>query len=295
MSDFLDDFTVINPSRPWLEPYLPIHKAFEINRKTPLADWLNTYFNQANLQPASHTGQRLYFTHQSDLPHGVAYERFIGSTNKIPTRDNLHDWFGACVWSVFPKTKALLNAKHLEQSVDGTTNNRNRVQDTITVFDENGAIFVVSDDTLGSDIADALINFDWQACLVKSRLHWHNPTNPKHSDHAQVFVFGHALLEQLVTPRKSLCAHAVILRVAPTFFGLCLDAKLAFIDDALCHHMDKLLQNEATPRRLHPLPILGVPYFWENDDAAFYDDPFVFRKGRGSHLAKHSTTIDLPT
>ena len=83
----------------------------------------------------------LQFTAQDDLPHGTAYEMYIHQTAKIPTRDNLHDWFGACVWSVFPKTKSMLNAKHIAHFAhQNTSNGRNRVRDTITVFDENGAI-----------------------------------------------------------------------------------------------------------------------------------------------------------
>ena len=45
--------------------------------------------------------------------------------------------------------------------------------------------------------------------------------------------------------------------------------------------MDKFLQDGVTPQMLNPLPILGVPYFWkENQNPDFYQDSFVFRKGR---------------
>lgn len=63
-------------------------------------------------------------------------------------------------------------------------------------------------------------------------------------------------------------------------FWFTLDKKLAFVDGFLCWRLDKLLQDGVTPRTLNPLPILGVPYFWDNDDPAFYDDEFVFRSGR---------------
>ncbi len=188
---------------------------------------------------------------------------------------------GACIWVSFPKSKAMLNFHHLKHLNDDDTNNkRNRVRDTITVFDENGAIVVVCDDNLGYGVADALVNFKWQSCLVDSRPHWHNPKNPKPYDKAQVLIFGHALLEQLITPRKPLCSHAMIINVPPPFFGLSLTDKLAFIDEWLCHQLDNFLQKDISPKQLHPLPILGVPYFWDNQDDEFYQDTFVFRSGR---------------
>ena len=157
MGEFAHAFATIDLSRPWLVPFLPIHQAFgealaQTKAQTDwhdgaLARWLNGYFSVNNFALNTHTGQALTFTAQSTLPHGTAYERFIYEQQQIPTRDNLHDWFGACIWATFPRTKALLNAKHLahmaqeSESTDKATGNaRNRVRDTITVFDENGAM-----------------------------------------------------------------------------------------------------------------------------------------------------------
>ena len=134
---------------------------------------------------------------------------------------------------------------------------------------------------IGEAIADSLAKFDWQHCLVDNRFYWHNPINPKANDKAQIMIFGHALLEQLIAPRKALCSHTVIINVPSTFFGLSLKDKYAFIDECLCWQMDKFLQDGVTPQMLNPLPILGVPYFWkENQNPDFYQDSFVFRKGR---------------
>ena len=116
---------------------------------------------------------------------------------------------------------------------------------------------------------------------MDNRFYWHNPINPKANDKAQIMIFGHALLEQLIAPRKALCSHTVIINVPSTFFGLSLKDKYAFIDEYLCWQMDKFLQDGVTPQMLNPLPILGVPYFWkENQNPDFYQDSFVFRKGR---------------
>lgn len=282
-SDFNAAFSAIDLSRPWLEPYLPIHHAFQTNGKTPLADWLNAYFTKVNLQPISHAGQPLSFTNQSDLPHGVAYEQFIGDTGKIPTRDNLHDWFGACIWSAFPKSKAMLNHHH-RQHLDDTQhgNGRNRVRDAITVFDENGVILAVSKDAIGRQIAEHLCQFDWVNSLVVPRQFWYRPDADGQGDtHAQAVIFGHALLEQLIYPRKNLCGHTLVVPVDASFFEVSLAERLVILDDCLARRLDEWLSlPTATPRDLQPLPVLGVPYFWDTQEMDFYQDKSVFRDGR---------------
>lgn len=246
--------------------------------QTPLPTTKPVEANQAH---------RLRFVSQNALPEGVGYEQFIGSTGKIPTRDNLHDLFNGSIWLTFPKTKALLNYYHMLEIAacheDGKGARRGRVRDTITVFDENGAVLVTADPSIG----EALIDFDWQASLVMPRARFDDPNfiNKellKPDVQATVYIFGHALLEQLIQPRKSLCAHSVVISVAADFFALSLSERIAYLDDQLVIYMDKLLsQHDITPRQLAPLPILGVPHFWpENADPSFYDDAYVFRSGR---------------
>lgn len=273
--------TLFNQHQPWLIPFANIHHAFDTQRpKSELAYWLNEYFDQHHHTMYLHgTNQPLCFVSQDDLPHGLAYEKFIHTQHKIPTRNNLHDWFGACIWSVFPQSKALLNAKHIANLT--ADNQRNRLRDTITIFDENGAILVVSDDQIGQTIGTSLPKFDWQNCLVTPRHHWHNPHIPTNNDKAQLFIFGHALLEQLTNPRKPLCSHTLIIAMPVAFFALSLSEKLQALDKQLCQTLDKLLVDGITPKQFNPLPVLGVPYFWEeNSDPSFYQDDFVFRQGR---------------
>lgn len=273
---FLSQFDTIDISAPWLSHIQNIHVAFTNDGNLPLYTWLNHYFNAHHITLTNHQNRSLSFTHQNDLEHGTAYEAHIGQYQKIPTRDNLHDWFGACIWQAFPKTKALLNAKHLHHiHHNNSDNKRNRVRDTITVFDENGAVLVVSDDDIGDNIAMALIRFDWQSCLIKHRAYWYHPTNTANTK-AKVFIFGHALLEQLINPYKSLCSHTFIIKTNSSFFNLPIDKQLVLLDNNLSIEMDRFLEDTVTPRQLNPLPILGVPYFWDNDNPQFYDDPFVF-------------------
>ena len=228
---------------------------------------------------ATGRGQVLQFVPQDDLPEGMAYETFIARSGGVPTRDNFHDLFNGSIWLTFPKSKALLN-RYQAQAIDeaGISGMRGRVRDTITVFDENGAILV----TAKPDIGKALAAFDWQNCLVSVRDYWDNPLQPNKSAQAAVYIFGHALLEQLISPRKPLCAHTLIISVDPEFFALPIAERMALLDTCLTARLDELLQDESvTPRAFSPLPILGVPYYWsDNQDPAFYDDKFVFRSGR---------------
>ncbi|UNU72652.1 DUF3025 domain-containing protein [Moraxella nasovis] len=284
--EFGTSFSQIDIQSPWLVPFFDMHDALKKDMENGqfngcLYSWLNTFFDSRHLVLKNIDGKLLSFTHQNDLPHGLSYEKFIGDTQTIPTRDNLHDWFGACIWSAFPKSKAVLNAKHLANLSDNNTDNkRNRLRDTITVFDENGAVLVVADDEIGNQIATGLQNFDWQTCLVNNRLHWDNDVDNQTDTKAKIFIFGHALLEQLIDPYKSLCSHTIIIKVHASFFGLGIDEQLAILDKKLADELDMFLNKDVTPRNLNPLPILGVPYFWDNGNADFYDDPFVFRQGR---------------
>ena len=259
-----------------------------------IAGVLNNAFNQQSSHEQSSHGQAelpmtkpthnnkahtLKFVSQDVLPEGEAYEQFIGISGNIPTRDNLHDLFNGSIWLTFPKTKALLNYYHmLEIAAQGINASRGRVRDTITVFDENGAVLVTSDASIGEE----LIGFDWQASLVAPRAKWDEPQQPTSHAQAAVYIFGHALLEQLIKPRKSLCAHSIVINVTQDFFTLSLSERMSYLDEKVAHYMDELLsKDDVTPRQLAPLPILGVPHFWlDNTDPSFYDDSYVFRSGR---------------
>ena len=223
--------------------------------------------------------QTLLFVSQNALPAGEAYESFIGTTGNIPTRNNLHDLFNGSIWLTFPKTKALLNYYHmLEIEQQGIGASRGRVRDTITVLDENGAILVTAEPSIG----EALVDFDWQKSLVEPREQWDKPKQSNNHSRAAVYIFGHALLEKLLQPRKALCAHSIVINVTQDFFALSLSERISHLDQKVADYMEALLsQPDVTPRKLSPLPILGVPHFWaENAKPNFYDDSQVFRSGR---------------
>jgi hypothetical protein len=206
-------------------------------------------------------GHALRFIPQDALPAGAAYEAHIAATGEVPTRDNLHDFFNALIWLYWPRAKAALNAlqAHIIMQ-DGIGATRGTVRDAATLFDENALIFLHTDDAPER----SLTGFGWRRLFVEDRAAW--------GVACAVLPFGHALLEKLVAPYKSITAHAWPVRVAA------LPTHAASLDAALA---DLLLNIELTPRNFRPLPVMGIPGWCDaNKDAGFYSDAAVFRSGR---------------
>lgn len=205
-------------------------------------------------------GERLRFVPQSELPAGTAYEQHIFNTGCVPTRDNLHDFFNGLVWLRFPLAKRHLNRLQAEQiAVAGIASVRGPVRDALTLFDENAALLQAPD-----TIWQALLARDWQRLFGELRPSWAE---------ARLVLFGHALLEKLVTPYKSITAHVYRAPVP-----LALGDDLAAWDAWLA---DRLTASELASKPFTPLPVLGVPGWWPaNEDPAFYGDTTVFRPVR---------------
>jgi hypothetical protein len=196
----------------------------------------------------------VHFVPQSDLPAGDAYESYIFKSGRCPTREGLHDFFNGLVWLSFPLTKRRLNQLHVAQIAHtGIQPVRGPARDGLTVFDENAA-FLQAPDALW----DALAAKDWSRLFVDLKPLWAQ---------AHLVLFGHALLEKLVAPRKPITAH--VYRSHSAIHSIAsLDAWMAADLSA-----DKL----ASKPYAH-LPVLGVPGWWQaNDVPGFYDDVSVFR------------------
>jgi hypothetical protein len=200
---------------------------------------------------------RVQFLAQTELPAGVAYEQYIFDTGRVPTRDGLHDFFNGLAWLQFPLTKKRLNHLHVAQIArSGIQPVRGPARDALTVFDENAA-FLQAPDVLW----EALAAKNWIPLFVDLRSLWQE---------ARLVLFGHALLEKLVSPRKAITAH--VYRVTAGRSSLAdLDAWMA---------MDLSAEKLAGKPFAH-LPVLGVPGWWTaNEDPAFYADSSVFRLPR---------------
>ena len=185
---------------------------------------------------------------------GAAYEQFIHATRQCPVRPGLHDFFNGLVWLRFPRAKSALNALQAQHIArDGIAARRGPVRDAITVFDENGALLCAP-----PALWEALVARDWRRLFVDLRPLWHE---------AHLWIFGHALLEQLAAPRKGLTAHV--------WRG---DAVLDSQAAADAWLATRCVEEVLASKPFTPLPVLGVPGWWpENENFSFYDDSLVFR------------------
>jgi Protein of unknown function (DUF3025) len=250
---------VVEPPMPWLAPYrqLGTRVAAQVLAGRSVAQALNDSLPDAPMTLAA--GRRLCFVAEHELPAGEAYECFIARTGRVPTRDHPHDLFNGLVWLRFGALKRQLNRLHvvqIERAGIGAT--RGALRDALTLFDENAALLQAP-----AVLVDALRRRDWQALFVVHRAAWAGAT---------LTLFGHALLEKLLQPRKPITAHV---RLVP---GLPPGAAPA--DALIDTPPDELLSRLIELPHL-PLPVLGVPGWWaDNEEGNFYRDESVFRGAR---------------
>ena len=251
--------TQIDWSRPWLHPMRgPGEPAGRLAMKgMTVAEALNA----AGAAPVR-------FVPQSHLPAGMAYERYIFESGCCPTREGLHDFFNGICWMVFPRAKQRLNQlQAAEIGAAGVGAVRGPVRDALTLFDENAALLHAP-----PPLWEALEARDWQRLFVGLRPLWAE---------ARLLLFGHALLEKLVWPYKSITAH--VWRAQPAI-------KTGAFDELT--ELDAWLASDLTAPRLAakpflPMPVLGVPGWWAaNEHPGFYDDARVFRAPRGPRAGR---------
>ncbi|HVF18272.1 MAG TPA: DUF3025 domain-containing protein [Steroidobacteraceae bacterium] len=231
--------TALDAPPPWLLPYVPIARTVVAAAgSASVAGALNAVATEAPVR----------FVDQSSLSLDEAYEAFIARTGCVPTRDNLHDLFNGLVWLSYPQAKARLNRLQAKEiSERGITSSRGPLRDALTLFDENAALMHAP-----AMLVDALRRRDWRALFIEHRDHWRS---------ARVQLFGHALLEKLMQPRKAITAHVWIVE----------------------NLSDEVVASSIEPDRLVakaflPLPVLGVPGWCSANEAAeFYADAEVFR------------------
>ncbi|MGA8515606.1 MAG: DUF3025 domain-containing protein [Burkholderiaceae bacterium] len=248
---------------PWWQPWRALGRqvAQQVMAGARVCDALNHTLNARPARmPAQPQPAAIQFVPQSALPEGQAYEAFIFASGQVPTRENLHDFFNGLAWLLFPHTKRRLNS--LQNSVlaeTGVQSTRGALRDALTLFDENAALWPLQAAT-PNEVIDALRAKQWQRAFVELRHQW-QPQCP--------VLFGHALLEKLVSPYKSITAHVYIAQAATQ------NVAFSALDS---HTAEQLCATSLVPKPFLPLPVLGVPGWWAaNQDPQFYADAQVFR------------------
>jgi hypothetical protein len=240
----------IDWSAPWLAPLESLGRgiAADVEVRRDCAQALN-----------ARAAAPVTFVPQSELPAGVAYEQYIYDHHRVPTRNGLHDFFNGLLWLRMPRTKLRLNHLQAQQIArTGIQPVRGPARDALTLFDENVALFHGPD-----DVWDALQRKDWETLMLDRRPRW---------SEVHITLFGHALMEQLVAPRKGITAH--VFRVHSASAGL------ADTDQWLSEHLSAAV---LAAKPFAHLPVLGVPGWWPaNAMAQFYADKAVFRPLRNA-------------
>ncbi len=223
-----------------------------------LLDWLNQQSEARGL--VCGTGRPLRFVPQDQLPAHAAYESWIAETGCVPTRDNRHDRYNAMMWLCCPKTKAKLNDVQAAQlALRGAGGRRGAARDAATLWDENLMVLACSKEA--DRLLALLAAADWSALFVQHRSRWHQDWQP--------MVFGHALLEKLHHPYKSITAHCVVVTTAQALWET-MDAQLV-----------QRVSPELIPESFYPLPVMGIPgWHPDNEAPVFYQDTSVFRPRR---------------
>jgi hypothetical protein len=194
------------------------------------------------------------------------YEQHIAETGEVETRpQNWHDLFNALAWIAFPQAKAAINAQHaaiLGERGEAEAKRRSSERDALTLFDEGGVAVVSTDPALFQLIVD----FEWKT------LFWHRRGELER--HMRFLAFGHALFEKGLDPHLGMIAKTVFLpmdAMPPD------EALVNSVDTALAVHFNDRARF-ASPKRMAPIPVLGIPGWHEaTDSEAFYDDRNHFR------------------
>ena len=250
--------------RPLFAPLAALLDALPIDACAEL-DGLNSLLAAIDPRPRTREGRPIRFVRPDASP--LRYEERVRASGEVVTRPaNWHDFFNALVWMRFSRTKAELNALHLdEMRSERSGTGRGPLRDAATQFDESGIVVLASDPSL----FELLEQRRWH------ELFWTRRTEVVSS--LRFLVFGHGLYDALRAPFYRICGRAALIAAAPTIIA----ADVA----TQCRHADTVLAARFAARTCYPrpksllaLPLLGIPGVCpQNERAEYYADTVQFR------------------
>jgi hypothetical protein len=89
-------------------------------------------------------------------------------------------------------------------------------------------------------------------------------------------------MEKLVTPYKGITAHAWVVTAPEEFRLQSHAARREWLDLHVANQLSACDASGLSTAHFTPLPVLGIPGWWPEQDRAFYDDATVFRPKRRS-------------
>lgn len=215
-------------------------------------------------------GQQLRFVPQPGTPGKFeeGFEARAWLRGEVQVRPfDWHDLFNALAWMTFPTAKAVINARHYASMSAGEGQQRPPPRDALTLFDEDG-IAILSDDP---SLLDLIREFRWRD------LFWVRREEVR--KRMRFLVFGHALYEKALDPFVGMTGKGILMEVPSALLDLPLRAQVAEADRRLALRLWD--EAPANGRALAPVPVLGVPGWWrDNESEAFYDNRDYFRPGR---------------
>ncbi len=165
----------------------------------------------------------------------------------------------------FSAYQGALNARHFESiSQSAGEGNRDKTQDALTLFDESGIVVLHADDELAGLIRD----FRWKELFCERR--------QEVTEKMRFVIFGHSLYEKALKPYLGFTGKALLLKVEKELIDLAPEEQTQDLDALLADHFSS--SDQLSSKDFTPLPLLGVPGWWEaNECAAFYDNANYFR------------------
>jgi hypothetical protein len=261
---------------PLFEPLHAVLRQLGRDRLPTLSDYNALLATRAAITLQS--GKPLRFVEQGmgKLAFEAQYEPRCYLSGEVQTRENnLHDFFNALVWLVFPQSKAAINARHyraLTETASPLESQRGRVRDMATLFDESGVIVASAD----AELSGLLRNFKWKE-LFWSRREEVNAA-------MGFYIFGHGLHEKAMRPYVGMTGQGLLLQVDAEFFSWPLPRRMEHLDVRVAAYLNATEKCRDT-RELTPVPLLGIPgWSAENEQAGYYDNQQYFRPGRQRSL-----------
>lgn len=232
---------------------------FHSFRQWPQLDDYQTLFKQSamNIRPVAQAREVPRFEDQ--------YEPRVFLKQELQTRtENWHDFFNAMVWLKFPRSKQALNRLHYKaasQREAGT--NRSTLENRLTQFDECGAVIV----SASEKPLQLIRNHQWRELFIEQA--------ELFKQDIRCVVFGHAIFEKALNPYIGMTCHCLMLADP----GLLAELKQGHSEGLDRYIADYWLNQPAVrPNRLQPLPLLGIPGYWPQQDSDFYANKKYFRK-----------------